>query len=220
MNVSLTPELEGLVNEKVESGLYENLADVGVIDRGHGHRLATQALARARIGGCLGRQELDRDLTIEPRVSGCATQVETHPSAAENLLLEQIQQGPPIASMAAWAAAPRSGAPTSIAAATRRRRPPRFFSISAGLDVFGMERPLSVEPQPSKCLAKPVEPHILLSTVAESRGPPGDVRPVVVLGPEWRQPDAARRQLDLRPAKIFDVAHDPTENQPTERIQS
>ena len=48
----------------------EDLADVGMIDRGHGHRLAAQALARARIGGRLGRQQLDRDLTIEPRVSG------------------------------------------------------------------------------------------------------------------------------------------------------
>jgi hypothetical protein len=49
---------------------FENLADIGVIDRGNGHRLATQTLARARIGGRLGRQQLDRDPTIQPRVSG------------------------------------------------------------------------------------------------------------------------------------------------------
>ena len=49
---------------------FEDLADVRVIDRGDRHRLAAQPLTRARIGGCLGGQQFDRDLTIEPRVPG------------------------------------------------------------------------------------------------------------------------------------------------------
>ena len=42
----------------------------GMIDRGDGHRLAAQAFARVRVGGQRGRQQLDGDLTIEPRVAG------------------------------------------------------------------------------------------------------------------------------------------------------
>ena len=49
---------------------FEDLADVGVIDRSDGNRLAAQTLTRTRIGGRLGGQQLDGDLTIEPRVPG------------------------------------------------------------------------------------------------------------------------------------------------------
>ena len=41
-----------------------------MIERGHGHRLAAQTLARVRVSRQLAWQELDRDLTIEPRVAG------------------------------------------------------------------------------------------------------------------------------------------------------
>jgi hypothetical protein len=40
-----------------------------MIERGYGHRLAAQALTRARIGGHFRWQQLDGHLTIEPRVA-------------------------------------------------------------------------------------------------------------------------------------------------------
>jgi hypothetical protein len=49
---------------------FENLADVRMIDRGHGQRLAPQALARVRVSRGVCGQQLDGDLTIEPRVAG------------------------------------------------------------------------------------------------------------------------------------------------------
>ena len=49
---------------------FKDLADVGMIERGHGHRLAPQALARTRISRRLGRQQLDGDATIETRIVG------------------------------------------------------------------------------------------------------------------------------------------------------
>ena len=49
---------------------FENLADVGMINRRHCHRLAAQTLARVRVSRELARQQLDGDLTIQPRVAG------------------------------------------------------------------------------------------------------------------------------------------------------
>jgi hypothetical protein len=49
---------------------FKDLADVGMIERGHRHRLAPQALARTRVGRRLGRQQLDGDATIETRIVG------------------------------------------------------------------------------------------------------------------------------------------------------
>jgi len=39
-------------------------------DRGYGHRLAAQTLARVRVDRQLARQQLDGDLPIEPRIAG------------------------------------------------------------------------------------------------------------------------------------------------------
>jgi len=41
-----------------------------VVERGNGHRLASETFARARVGGHLGRQKLDGDLTIKPGIQG------------------------------------------------------------------------------------------------------------------------------------------------------
>jgi hypothetical protein len=49
---------------------FKDLADVGMIERGHRHRLPPQALARTRISCGFGRQQLDGDSTIETRVVG------------------------------------------------------------------------------------------------------------------------------------------------------
>jgi hypothetical protein len=49
---------------------FKDLADVGMIERGHGHRLAPQALARTRISRGLVWQQLDGDAAIETRVVG------------------------------------------------------------------------------------------------------------------------------------------------------
>src|SRR5262249_1668058 len=49
---------------------FEDFADIGMIEGGGGLCLAAQAFARVRIGCHVGPQELDGDLTIEPRVAG------------------------------------------------------------------------------------------------------------------------------------------------------
>jgi len=49
---------------------FKDLADVRVIERGDGHRLASQPLSRARVSGGFDREQLDGDLTIETRVAG------------------------------------------------------------------------------------------------------------------------------------------------------
>src|SRR5436309_3223147 len=41
-----------------------------MVERGHGHRLSAQTLARVRVSGQLAWQQLDGDLTIEPWVAG------------------------------------------------------------------------------------------------------------------------------------------------------
>ena len=48
----------------------EEFADIRVVERRDGHRLAAQAFARVAVGGQRGRQKLDSDETLEPRVSG------------------------------------------------------------------------------------------------------------------------------------------------------
>ena len=66
---------------------FEDLADVGMIDRGHGHRLAAQTLARVRVSRRLGRQQLDGDLTIEPRVVGAIDLAHaSRPEGGQNLV--------------------------------------------------------------------------------------------------------------------------------------
>ena len=48
--------------------------------RGHGHRFVAQALPRLGVGGGVGREQLDRDLSIEAWVVGAIDLA--HPSRA------------------------------------------------------------------------------------------------------------------------------------------
>ena len=72
----------------------ENLADVRMIDRGHGHRLAAQTLARVRVSRQLARQQLDGNLTIEPRVAGAIDLAHASgPEGGHNLVAAESRAG-------------------------------------------------------------------------------------------------------------------------------
>ena len=65
-----------------------------MIDCGHRHRFAAQALARGGVGGRFGRQQLDRDLTIERGVVGAVDLA--HAARAdrrENLVAAETRAG-------------------------------------------------------------------------------------------------------------------------------
>ena len=56
-------------------------ADVRMVQRGDGPRLALEARARIGIAGDVTRQDLDRDRAIEPRIAGFVDL--THAAGAE-----------------------------------------------------------------------------------------------------------------------------------------
>ena len=56
-------------------------ADVGVVERGGGARLAAEARQRGGVAGHLFGQELERDLAAEPGVDGAVD--DAHAAAAE-----------------------------------------------------------------------------------------------------------------------------------------
>ena len=73
---------------------FEDLADVRMIDCGHGHRFVAQALPRLGIGGGVGREQFDRDPPIEAWVVGAIDL--THASRAdgrENLIAAEAGAG-------------------------------------------------------------------------------------------------------------------------------
>ena len=73
---------------------FENLADVRMIDRGDGHRLAAQPLARVRVSRQLAWQQLDGDLTIEPRVAGAIDLAHaSSPEGGHNLVAAESRAG-------------------------------------------------------------------------------------------------------------------------------
>jgi hypothetical protein len=49
---------------------FEDLANIRVVKRGGGHRLVAEAFPRLLVGGRVGGQDLDGDLTIKPWVEG------------------------------------------------------------------------------------------------------------------------------------------------------
>ena len=59
----------------------EHGGHVRVIERRGGARLVDEPLARRRVAGQLGRQELERDDPVEPRVAGAVD--EPHTAAAD-----------------------------------------------------------------------------------------------------------------------------------------
>jgi hypothetical protein len=65
-----------------------------MIDRGHSHRLAAQTLARERVSRQLAWQQLDGDLTIEPRVPGAIDLAHTSgPEGGHNLVAAESRAG-------------------------------------------------------------------------------------------------------------------------------
>ena len=65
-----------------------------MIDRGDGHRLAAQTLARVRVSRQLARQQLDGDLTIEPRVAGAIDLAHASgPEGGHNLVAAESRAG-------------------------------------------------------------------------------------------------------------------------------
>jgi hypothetical protein len=73
---------------------FENLADVRMNDRGYGHRLAAQTLARVRVDRQLARQQLDGDLTIEPRIAGAIDLAHAAgPEGGHNLVAAESHAG-------------------------------------------------------------------------------------------------------------------------------
>ena len=65
------PIADDLVKDVVRLVLadLEDLADIGVIERGSRHRLLAEAFPRVLVGGHLGRQQLDGHLTVEARIA-------------------------------------------------------------------------------------------------------------------------------------------------------
>ena len=62
--------------------------------RGHRHRLAAQALARVRVSRRLAWQQLDGDLTIEPRVAGAIDLAHaSRPEGGQNLVGAESRAG-------------------------------------------------------------------------------------------------------------------------------
>jgi hypothetical protein len=68
-------------------------ADVGVVERRGGHRLALEALARGLVVEQLLRQELERHRAVEPRVLRPAN--DAHAAATEPLEDAVVGDGPP-----------------------------------------------------------------------------------------------------------------------------
>ena len=65
-----------------------------MIERRHGHRLAAQAFARTRVGRRVGWQQLDGDLTIEPRVVGAIDIAHaSRPDGGQHLVRPQACSG-------------------------------------------------------------------------------------------------------------------------------
>ena len=72
----------------------KDLADVGMIERGHGHRLAAQALARARVSRRHGWEQLDGDLAIETRIVGAIDLAHaSRPDGGQNLIGAEARAG-------------------------------------------------------------------------------------------------------------------------------
>ena len=75
---------EELEHEEVGAGLGSDVverADVRMIERRHGVRLAVEAGAQLGVGGELRRQHLDRDRAIEPRIARAVDLA--HPAGAD-----------------------------------------------------------------------------------------------------------------------------------------
>ena len=74
MNVSLTPELEALVNEKVSSGLYQTASEVvrealRLLKQRDQDRLRADVLSGVRSTGTRGRRRLRQGVESAPRRS-------------------------------------------------------------------------------------------------------------------------------------------------------